>query len=208
MDAGSFVYEKNGVRWALELGLQSYGTLESKGVALWNNKQDGQRWDVFRLGNTGHSTLVINGERHLVAGVPKIINTFKTTKCKGIELDLTPIFANSVSQVVRKVSLDDKNDLEVNDKIVTKDISANVMWQMVAPEGVKIVNDNQIELQKDGKKMLLTVESPLSVSMKIWNNKPVSSFDMDNPGTVRVGFETIVPPNSEAKLIIKLRSQN
>lgn len=208
MDAGSFVYEKNGVRWALELGLQSYITLESKGVDLWNKKQKGQRWDVFRLGNTGHSTLTINGEKHLVAGEAKIINTFQTTDTKGAELDLSPIFSNSVQQVIRKVYLDSKNDLHVNDKIKTKEISANVIWQMVAPSEAKIVGDNQIELTKDGQKMILTVESPASVTMKIWSNEPVNTYDQDNPGTLRVGFETTILPKSEAELVIKLASQN
>jgi hypothetical protein len=208
MDAGSFVYEKNGVRWALELGLQSYITLESKGVDLWNNKQEGQRWDIFRLGNTGHSTLTINGEKHLVAGEATMINTFQTTDIKGAELDLSPIFAKSVQHVIRKVYLDSKNDLHVNDKIKTKEISANIVWQMVAPKEAKIVGDNQIELTKDGQKMILTVESPASVTMKIWSNEPVNTYDQDNPGTIRVGFETTILPNSEAELVIKLASQN
>jgi hypothetical protein len=208
MDAGSFVYEKNGVRWALELGLQSYITLESKGVDLWNNKQEGQRWDVFRLGNTGHSTLTINGEKHLVTGEAKMINTFQTSDRKGAELNLSPIFAKSVQQVFRKVYLDGKNDLHVNDKIKTKEISANVIWQMVAPNEAKIVGENQIELTKDGQKMILTVESPASVTMKIWSNEPVHTYDQDNPGTLRVGFEATILPNSEAELAIKLASQN
>ena len=208
MDAGSFVYEKNGVRWAVELGLQSYYTLESKGVDLWNSNQDGQRWEVFRLGNTGHSTLIINGERHLVNGVSKITNTFQTAECKGAELDLSPIFANSVSKVVRKVSLDANNDLHVSDKIKTREISAKIMWLMVTPEGAKIVGDNQIELTKDGKKMLLTVEAPAIVTMKIWSNKPVNTYDQDNTGTIRVGFETTIQANTDAELLVSVCSQN
>jgi len=207
MDAGSFVYEKNGVRWSMELGLQSYYTLESKGVDLWNTNQDGQRWAVFRLGNTGHSTLIINGERHLVNGVSKIVNTFQTADCKGAELDMSPAFANSVSKVIRKISLDANNDLQVSDKITTKAISAKITWLMVAPETAKIVNANQIELLKDGKMMLLTVETPATVTMKIWDNKPVNSYDQDNPGTLRVGFETSIPANSEAELMITLKEQ-
>lgn len=207
MDAGSFVYEKNGVRWALELGMQSYYGLETKGIDLWNNEQDGQRWDIFRLGNTGHSTLIINGERHLVHGAANITKTFQTKANKGAELDLSPVFAKSVNQVIRKVYLDGNNDLHVKDKIKTKEILANVVWQMVAPQDAKIVSNNQIEITKDGQKMLLTVESPSAVSMKIWSNKPVNTFDEDNPDTIRVGFETTIPANSEAELAIKLGSQ-
>jgi len=209
MDAGAFVYEKNGVRWAVELGLQSYYTLESVGVDLWNSNQNGQRWDVFRLGNTGHSTLVINGERHLVNGAPKIIDSFQSDTCKGAELDLSSIFATTVRKVIRKVTLDSKNDLHVSDKITTKEISAKIWWIMVAPEEAEIVSANQIELTKSGKKMLLTVESPATVTMKIWDNEPVHSYDQNNPGTLRVGFETTLPANTtDAELSITVCSQN
>jgi CYTH domain-containing protein len=78
---------------------------------------------------------------------------------------------------------------------------------MVAPEIAKILNANQIELSKDGKKMLLTVEAPATVTMKIWDNKPVNTYDQDNPGTLRVGFETSIPANSEAELMITLKEQ-
>jgi Heparinase II/III-like protein len=208
MDAGSFVYEKNGVRWSLDLGLQSYSSLESKGVDLWNNKQDGQRWDVFRIGSKGHSTMTINGERHLVVGEAKITNTFKTKDCKGAELDLTPIFANSAEKVIRKVYLDAKDDLNVTDKIKTNEKVAKIAWQMVAPQDAKIVGTNQIELTKDGQKMLLTVNSPTAIEMKIWPTQSENSFDEDNPGTIRVGFETSLPANTTSELIINLASQN
>lgn len=208
MDAGSFVYEKNGVRWSLDLGLQSYSSLESKGVALWNNKQDGQRWDVFRIGPKGHSTLTINGERHLVATEAKITKTFKTKDCKGAELDLSPVFANNVRKVIRKVSLDAKNDLCIIDKIKTNDKDATVAWQMVAPNDAKIVGLNQIELTKNGKKMLLTVSTPTAIEMKIETTISENSFDEENPGSLRVGFETNLPAHTTTELIIKLTSQN
>ena len=208
MDAGSFVYEKNGIRWVLELGLQSYYTLESKGVDLWNMNQDGQRWAVFRLGNTGHSTLIINGERHIVNGNPRIINTFQTDECKGAELDLSSAFSTSVRKVIRNVSLDIKNDLHISDNITTKEISAKVMWIMVAPEAAKILNSNQIELSKDGKTMLFTVEKPATVTMKIWDNAPVNTYDQDNSGTLRIGFEATIPANSEAELVVSLKEKN
>ena len=51
MDAGSFIYERKGIRWAIDLGMQNYLSLESRGINLWDQSQEGQRWGVFRLGN-------------------------------------------------------------------------------------------------------------------------------------------------------------
>ena len=56
MDAGSFVFEAQGVRWAQDLGMQEYYSLEKEGVRLRNGDQDGQRWDVFRYNNFVHNT--------------------------------------------------------------------------------------------------------------------------------------------------------
>lgn len=66
MDAGSFIYEREGIRWGIDLGMQNYLSLESRGVNLWDQSQEGQRWEVFRLGNMAHNTLTINNKRHLV----------------------------------------------------------------------------------------------------------------------------------------------
>lgn len=204
MDAGSFIYEKSGVRWAIDLGLQSYYSLERVGVDLWNSSQEGQRWNVFRLGNTGHSTLTINHKHHLVSGNPQITKTYQTSSCKGAEVDLTSLFDKSISRAVRTVTLDGKNDLTVCDNIITSDSIAEIMWIMVTSADSKILDKNRIELTEDGRKMILTVDAPLDVEMKIWSNKPVSDFDQDNPGTMRVGFETTAPAKSELVLKVNL----
>ncbi len=49
MDAGSFLMEADGVRWAMDFGAQEYESLESKNIGLWDNKQEGQRWQIFSL---------------------------------------------------------------------------------------------------------------------------------------------------------------
>src|SRR5690606_12355158 len=36
MDAGSFVLDMDGVRWASELGMQQYNSLESAGLKIWD----------------------------------------------------------------------------------------------------------------------------------------------------------------------------
>lgn len=204
MDAGSFVYEKNGIRWAIDLGLQSYYTLEKEGVDLWNKAQDGQRWDVFRLGNTAHSTITINNEKHLVDGNPEIIETYQEKHCKGAKLDLTSLYGDNIKSVVRKVVLDVNDNLVISDKIETNEKSAEVMWSMVVEAEAKIINNNEIKLSQDGKTMFLKVDCPIKKELKIWHNKPVHSYDQDNPGTLRVGFITKIKPESKVNLKVKL----
>lgn len=208
MDAGSFIYERYGIRWAIELGLQSYYTLEKEGVDLWNKSQDGQRWDVFRLGNKAHSTITINGEKHLVNGIVPITETYQTTNSKGAKLDMSSLYGNNIKQVLRKINLDDKDDLFISDYIETNEKPAEIMWTMVTSAEAKILNDNEILLAKDGKTMLMSVDGSMNIDLRIWDNKPVHYYDHDNPGTLRVGFIAKLPSNCKHKFIVSLKGVN
>jgi hypothetical protein len=206
MDAGSFVYEKDGARWATDLGMQSYITLESKGVDLWNMGQNSQRWDVFRIGNKTHNTLVVNDCRHDVRSSAPITKTFTSKRKKGAEVDLTSTLGLSgVKSALRTVSLDKKDNLTVVDKLATAD-TARVMWVMVTPASARIVAPDAIELTQDGKKMLLKAKSPAAVEMQIWSNEPTHFYDQANPGTCRVGFLTTLPANAESTIRVELTS--
>ena len=74
MDVGSFVLEADGVRWAVDLGIQTYGTLYQSGIdaGLWRFQQDSQRWSVFRIGADGHNILRFNGAQPLVSATAPI----------------------------------------------------------------------------------------------------------------------------------------
>lgn len=72
MDIGSFVMEADGVRWAMDLGLQDYNSLETKGVNLWGSGQNSQRWEVFRYNNFVHNTLTVNNQLQRVDGYAPI----------------------------------------------------------------------------------------------------------------------------------------
>ena len=125
-------------------------------------------------------------------------------KQKGAEVDLSSVFANSVKKVVRTVILDQKDHLEVTDRLETGDKEAAVSWIMVTPAEAKITGKNRMELTKDGQRMLLTVDADTEVEMKTWSNVPPHEYDFRNPGTIRVGFETVIPANRASQLKVRL----
>ena len=204
MDAGSFIYEKNGVRWAIDLSMQNYNSLESKGIDLWNSAQDSQRWDVFRLNNLAHSTLTINNERHLVNSFAPINRIFKTENKKGAEIDLSSVFAHNVKEAIRTIYLNKEDHLIVEDELTIYNKPASLTWIMVTPANAKIINRNQIELTCNNQRMLLTVTTPLPIEMKIWTNDPPRDFDQPNPGSLRVGFNFQLPANEKKQFKVTL----
>jgi hypothetical protein len=52
----------------MDAGFQDYNSLESKNINLWEDRQGGQRWQVFRYTNQVHNTLTVNGLEQRVKG--------------------------------------------------------------------------------------------------------------------------------------------
>lgn len=201
MDAGSFVYEYDGVRWSMDLGMQDYHSLESRGIDLWNQGEGGQRWDVFRIGNESHSTLTVNGKHHMVKNFVPLTDVWKEKKRKGARLEMTSVFAGQVADAERDIWLDRKNHLHVEDRISASGRDIEVRWTMMTPAEAEIISEQEIRLEKNGHRMVLRFESSgLEALPFVLPDDPPHEYDAPNPGTCRVGFTVTVPAGAEAVL--------
>lgn len=205
MDAGSFVYEYDGVRWSMDLGMQDYHSLESRGIDLWNQGEGGQRWDVFRIGNESHSTLTVNGKHHMVKSFVPLTDVWKEKKRKGARLDMTSVFAGQVADAERDIWLDRKNHLHVEDRISASGRDIEVRWAMMTPAEAEIISEKEIRLEKNGRRMVLRFESSGFEALPfVLPDDPPHEYDAPNPGTCRVGFTVTVPAGAEAVLMASL----
>lgn len=204
MDVGSFIMEADGVRWAMDFGMQNYESLESKGVDLWNSKQDSQRWQIFRYNNFVHNTLTVNGGLQRVVGKATITGHSATPLFMHATTDLTDIYQDALVSAKRGVALVDKAYVLIQDELETPAIETTVRWTMLTPATVKLLGTNGAELTKDGKKLLLQVDAPAGVAIKTWSTEPTHEYDAPNPGTVLVGFEVKVPANTKTILTVRL----
>jgi hypothetical protein len=205
MDVGSFVYEYEGVRWSVDLGMQEYYSLEKLGIGIWEAGQKGQRWEIFRIGNESHSTLTLNRERHVLKSAVPFTDVWKEKRRKGAEMDMTSLFGNAAQKVVRAVWLDRKNHLHVRDDIEAGQEKVDVMWVMNTSADAVILPDGNICLEKNGKRMKLQIDAKgMPVTPHVWSNEPPRYYDAPNPGTCRVGFTMTVPAGEIASLDISL----
>ncbi|RAV28243.1 hypothetical protein DN748_14600 [Sinomicrobium soli] len=218
MDQGTFVYDVGRLRWAMDFGLQSYITLESEGVDLWNQDQDAQRWDIFRYNNLNHNTLTINNQRHNVEGRAAIIETYEEKYEQGAKIDLTPVLNldNELKKATRKAVIVDDSYLRIEDVIETDDKAVDLRWNMVTPASAEIIDKNTIVLSQAGKTMLLQVVSEIPVQMAIrlsetppeykreFDNKYYEAYNQKNEGTVMVGFDVSLPPGTRNRFVVKL----
>lgn len=204
MDAGSFVFEAMGVRWAQDMGMQEYNSLEEKGVNLWDSSQDGQRWDVFRYNNFVHNTLTVNGKKHMADAFVSIGKVINKGSQLGAELDLSPLFAGSIKKAVRRIVLNDESVLAVTDEIKAGKQDADICWTMFTSASPKVVSGRTVELCKDGKRLRMVIESPSVASFKVLDNVPGHDYDTPNPGTYRVTANVRIKAGSKATIKIKL----
>jgi hypothetical protein len=204
MDIGSFIMEADGVRWAMDFGMQNYETLESKGVDLWNGKQNSQRWQVFRYNNFVHNTLTINNQLQRVEGKASITGSSSTPSFMSVTTDLTDIYKESLAKVNRGIAIVNKDYVVVRDELETLPLETTVRWTMLTPATAKIVGENKIELSKEGKTLILQVQEPAKVTLKTWPTDPQHDYDAPNPGTTLVGFEVKLPANTKTALTVLL----
>ena len=204
MDAGSFVYEWGGQRWAMELGSQGYYSLEKVGVDLWNMKQASQRWDVFRLALDSHNTLMVNDKRLKIDGTAPMLATYTDPDRSGVTFDLSSLYFD-LERAVRTLIVDGKGKLTVTDEMKAEATPCRVRWTICTPAKPRIVSRSEIELEQNGHKMLLRVVSPdKSVEPFVLPNTPRHSFDTNNPGTLRVGFYTSLKSGKSQNLQVEL----
>ena len=208
MDAGSFVYDALGVRWAMDFGMEGYSKVEAAGVDMWNNGQNSERWDIFRYGNKSHNTLTLNDARHNAAGFAPIEKVIETKNELGAVVDLSAVLENGAQKATRTVVLKNEKDLEITDVVVAdegKDVP--LRWSMVTPAKVKIINNRCIELLQEGKKMYLKVSSSTPFTLKTWSTVGPHDWDSKNAGTEIVGFESSLPAGKSSTFIVRLSTK-
>jgi hypothetical protein len=202
MDGGSFCYEYGGVRWSKDLGLQSYSTLEPY-LPLWDMNDGSERWNVFRLGNSAHSTLTINNKHHKVMGLVSFLKTYMTEEKQGALLDMSKLYPEDVDLILRNFELKDST-LTITDSIKTKsNVSCDIQWIMNTDATSSVENDSTLLLTCSRRKMRLVASSPMPITMLQLTNVGPNDYDASNSGS-RVGFETTFQGGFTGTLKIKL----
>lgn len=205
MDAGSFIMEADGERWAMDFGMQAYESLESKKIDLWANQQKGQRWEIFRYSNFTHNTLTINNQLQLVDGYAPITGFSAATDFMQATTDLSTIYKGQLAKATRGIAIVQQQYVVVRDELETTHQPTLVRWTMLTDASVETINDKSLVLRKHGKKLTLLVTDTAGITMKTWKtDPPPHDYDAPNPGTVLVGFELNLPANTHRAIDVLL----
>lgn len=157
MDAGSFIFELNGVRWVVDPGTQSYYDVEKTGFDLWGSCQECDRWKLLTKNNFGHSTLTVNNALFNANGFAKIID-FKKSDQPEATIDLTEVFNGNLKHATRKFVKENNHSLLVENNFEITDSTKIITWQLMTTSDVEIVKGGAI-LHQDGQQLKVDILS-------------------------------------------------
>ncbi len=205
MDEGSFVFEVDGVRWAIDQGSEDYYSIESKNVNLWDGSEQGERWKLLSYGNKFHNTIMLNNEQFIASAYAPLTQTFDEGDRRGAVIDLTPMFHN-VERVARRICLTNERVLEVCDTLKTTK-SLPMRWTMLTTKDTKVSveSDSCILLERSGKRLAIEIEAPLKVRTSTWPCK--ANNDYETSDATAVGFDTQLSANQEYVFRVRLVPQ-
>ena len=153
MDAGSFIFELDGVRWSIDPGNQSYHEIEKTGFNLWAGCQNCERWLLLTKNNYGHSTITVNDQLHVNNGFAPL-KDFKSGDKPEATFDLTEVFGGLLTSASRRFVKENDHSLLIEDRIEVSDSTKSVTWQLITAADVEITKEGA-RLKQDGKELRL-----------------------------------------------------
>ena len=204
MDAGTFVFELNGVRWVVDPGNQSYHALEKLGFDLWSACQTCDRWKLLTKNNFGHSTVTVNNELFVNDGFAPLID-FKGGEKPEAAFDLTAVYGENLKSAKRRFIKDSPTSLVIEDNIEISEKTKLITWQLMTTADVEIVDGGAI-LKKDGKTLKLENLSHPDLMVSVISLFPAPlKIDRQIEGLKRIEIRIPAWTIENGKTIIKVR---
>ena len=204
MDAGSFIFELNGVRWSIDPGNQNYNTLEQAGFDLWNSTQTGQRWTLLTKNNYGHSTVTINDSLFYNNGTAPLLN-FKDGNNPEATFDLTPLYWDNIKSAKRRFFKDSPTSIVIEDNFETNEKTKSITWQMMTTADVEIVKGGAV-LKQDGKTLKLENLTHPELALSVVSMYPAPlELDRQIEGLKRIEIRIPVWTIENGKTTLKVR---
>jgi len=207
MDAGSFVFELNGVRWVVDPGNQAYYPLNKIDFRLFDACQDCPRWTLLTKKNQGHSTITVDNKRHNADGYAPITK-FNTGENPEATVDLTEIFSGhgNLKNIQRKFIKENSRSLLIKDQFVTEYPAKNITWAIMTTANVELKKFGAI-LKQDGEELKLSILSPEGVQASVISlDPPPMKIDkeIENLKRLEIRVPTWIFEGNEGEIVVRL----
>lgn len=151
-EAGSFIFDMNGVRWAEELGREAYSV-------PGYNSSGSARWTFYKTRSEGHNTIVVNPDENLERNLYGVCYAEKSDlrEAGGYTiLNLDETYNNRVDGYRRGYMLDDnRQSVVIRDEIDLRG-AGEIYWFMQTKAEIEADSSRAI-LTRDGQQLYMDV---------------------------------------------------
>jgi hypothetical protein len=204
MDAGSFIIDAQGIRWAFDPGkVDRYHHLTENNHKIWDKEQNGARWTIFLHSVYSHNTLVVNNQYQVVNEHAPLIADTSSVELKGGKVDMTPVYKGQLKKAVRTMAIVDNSKVLIKDELVNIDTVSNVRWAMLTYNDIDIKGNKAI-IKHQGKDLMLEIIKPHGVTLETFSAQPTLSYEQKNPGMLMLGFNYKLKPEANASFLVKI----
>ncbi|MFC1766116.1 heparinase II/III family protein [Planctomycetota bacterium] len=178
LDQGSFYLEALGETWAEELGSGHYNA-----PGYWQYSPLGDRWNYYPKRAEGQNTLVINPslEADQISDAQSPIISYHSQEDEVFAVtDFTDAYRDHARKVQRGLYLcDDRKTLMIQDEVEVKG-PGEIWWFMHTRAEITVQkNAQQVILEKNGKKLMASIQSSVPASFSVVEAVPLPSSPKD-----------------------------
>ena len=193
-DVGSFVFDAQGERWAVDLGPDDYNL-----PGYWDSREGGRRWNIFRLISLSHNTITIGTKDQRINGLNTITRTSFSGNNPIAILNMDPAYNGQASSIKRGFRFIGREDLLIQDEISRA--NGNIRWTMMTGADVTVAG-NRATLRQNGKTLTARILSPSNVSFRVISADTNRSGQNRNTAFRRLIFE--LGSVRDARIVVQL----
>jgi hypothetical protein len=170
LDQGSFVMEKDGVRWVSDLGSDNYGV---PNYFVDTKSQAGAHWQMYRTRTEGHGTLTISDRVQVplafpsqsITAVAPLVDFHDGAIDAWAIADLTSSYqpiatdARAVTRAHRGIRLWPESQMLVQDEVVSS-APVEVVWNLLTEAAVSL-EGSAMTMARKGKTMRAEILAPV-----------------------------------------------
>lgn len=198
LDLGSFVLDAGGVRWALDLGQESYRLPK-----YFDYREGGQRWKYYRLNNHSHNTLTLGNRLQSPTANAPITHFENSPQNALITVDLTNAYPKVSSKILRHVSMPGRTAILIEDEIKGLLAGESLTWRMLTPAKITLSADARTAiLAQDGKRLRAILSGPDEIKFNTSPARPLTKEEIQNDG-ITVLSATVIPDSPDVRLAVR-----
>ena len=205
MDAGSFVFELDGVRWSVDMGMQNYHLIEQAGFNLWGRCQECERWQLLSTNNFGHTTLTVNEQLFVNEGFVPITN-FREGARPEFTLEMSALYGENINSATRRFVKEDSRSILIEDVIDLNENTRSLTWQMMTTADVEMIEGGAV-LRQDGRKLKLEILSHPGLSVSVVSLDPPPFYldkQIDNLRRIEIRIPAWISETGKETIAVRL----